>query len=302
MIAWITRGVWLAIAGAFAMFAFHFHLAWGWALVATAALILAVKFAITTVNFAVAAWANRNDPVGFKLHPMRFLYGFMEEQMATTASLFWTLPWLVLKKLPAPANPRADRLPVLMIHGYVCNRGYWISAAEKLINQGYVTHCLTLEPAFGDIEKYPALIEAAVQALKTQTGAKQVVFVCHSMGGLAARAYLRKMGEGSVAHVITVGTPHEGTVIAQLGVGTNTRQMERKSVWRKALALDEPATRYSLFTTIYSRIDNIVAPARTAVLPGAKEIELEDVGHVAMSVSPRCLAVIFEEIERVAKR
>jgi hypothetical protein len=86
MIAWITRGVWLAIAGAFAMFAFHFHLAWGWALVATAALILAVKFAITTVNFAVAAWANRNDPVGFKLHPMRFLYGFMEEQMATTAS------------------------------------------------------------------------------------------------------------------------------------------------------------------------------------------------------------------------
>lgn len=302
MIAWITRSVWLVIAGVFAVLAFHFHLAWGWAFVGTAAIILAAKFAITTVNFAVAAWANRNDPVGFKLHPLRFLYGFMEEQLATTASLFWTLPWLALKKLPAPANPRADRLPVLMIHGYVCNRGYWIPAAEKLIALGYVADCVTLEPAFGDIEKYPALIEARVQALKAQTGAEKVVLVCHSMGGLAARAYLRKVGEASIAHVITVGTPHDGTVIAQIGVGANTRQMERKSVWRKALALDEPATRYALFTTIYSRIDNIVAPARTGVLPGAKEIELEDVGHVAMSVSPRCLSVIFEEIERVAKR
>jgi pimeloyl-ACP methyl ester carboxylesterase len=302
MIAWITRSVWLAIAGVFAVLAFHFQLSWGWAFAGTAAIILAVKFAITTVNFAVAAWANRNDPVGFKLQPMRFFYGFMEEQLATTASLFWTLPWLVLKKLPAPTSPRADCLPLLMIHGYVCNRGYWIPAAEKLIARGYVTDCVTLEPAFGNIEKYTALIEARVQALKAQTGAQKVVLVCHSMGGLAAREYLRRYGEASIAHVITVGTPHDGTVIAQLGVGANTRQMERKSVWRKALALDEPATRYPLFTTIYSRIDNIVAPARAAVLPGAKEIELEDVGHVAMSVSPRCLAVIFEEIARVAKR
>ncbi len=302
MIAWITRSVWLAIALVFAMLVFHFHLAWGWALVTTAAVILALKFAITTVNFAVAAIANRNDPVGFKLQPMRFFYGFMEEQFATTASLFWTLPWLVLKKLPPPTSPRADRLPVLMIHGYVCNRGYWIPAAQQLIAQGYVTDCVTLEPAFGNIEKYPALIEARVQALKAQTGAPKVVLVCHSMGGLAARAYLRAYGEASIAHVITVGTPHDGTVIAQLGVGENTRQMERRSVWRKALALDEPAARYPLFTTIYSRIDNIVAPARTGVLAGAKEIELIDVGHVAMSLAPRCLSVIFAEIARVGTR
>lgn len=302
MIAWLTRSIWLGIALVFAVLLLRFHLSWFWALVTTLFFVIALKFAITTVNFGIAAWANRADPVGFKLHASRFLYGFFEEQLATTASLFWTLPWLVLKKLPTPKTPPADRLPVLMIHGYVCNRGYWVPAAQQLIAKGFVVDCITLEPAFGDIENYPALIEAQVQALKARTGAQKVVLVCHSMGGLAARAYLRKHGEGSIAHVITVGTPHDGTVIAQLGLGANTRQMERKSAWRKALALDEPATRYALFTTIYSRIDNIVAPARTAVLPGAKEIELNDVGHVAMSIAPRCLAAIFEEIERVGKR
>jgi triacylglycerol esterase/lipase EstA (alpha/beta hydrolase family) len=301
MIAWITRSVWLAIACVFAVLVVRFDLPLVRALLVTLAIFLSIKFAITTVNFVIAALANRRDPVGFKLHPMRLLYGFMEEQWATTMSLFWTLPWAVLKTLPTPLTPLPHRLPVLMIHGYVCNRGYWIPAAQKLIAKGYVTDSITLEPAFGSIDTYTALIHAQVSALKAQTGAQKVVLVCHSMGGLAARAYLRDYGEGAIAHVITVGTPHDGTVIAQLGLGENTRQMERKSKWRKALALDEPATRYTLFTTIYSRIDNIVAPARTGVLPGAKEIELIDVGHVAMSSSPRCLAVIFDEIERVSR-
>jgi pimeloyl-ACP methyl ester carboxylesterase len=196
---------------------------------------------------------------------------------------------------------KAHTLPVLFIHGFVCNRGYWIPTAQAAIARGYLTQSITLEPAFGSIENYAAIIARAVDDLRTQSGKSQVVLVCHSMGGLAARAYLRRHGDAHVRHVITVGTPHDGTVIASWGFGENARQMERSNAWRQALAQSESPALYTKFTTLYSRIDNIVAPARTAVLPGAKEIELVDVGHVAMATAPRCRHVLLDEIERVAR-
>ncbi len=269
-------------------------------LCAVAIAFLAIKYTISIGGFALSAWANRGDPVGFKLHPMRLIYGFFEEGWATTRGVLWLMPWKVLQRLPAPSRPQRNRLPVLLIHGFVCNRGYWIPAAQLLIKKGFFAEAITLEPAFGSIDDYSKIIADAVAQLKLRSGQSQVVLVCHSMGGLAARAYLRRYGDAQVRHVITLGTPHHGTVLANLAIGENAQQMKRENAWRATLAQGESPALCAKFTTIYSRIDNIVAPARAAVLAGAKEIELIDVGHVAMAFAPRCLNMMIEEIERVS--
>ncbi len=301
MLAHITRGLILVLIALWAWLCFGRGLPAWKAFAWVAGGFLVIKFLITLSGFTLAAWANRRDPVGFRLHPMRLIYGFVEESWATTRSVLELLPFRVAQAITPHASPRADRLPVLMIHGFVCNRGYWIPSAQKLADKGYVVESVTLEPAFGSIDAYADVIETALTALLVKTGKPQAVLVCHSMGGLAARAYLRAKGDAKVRHVITLGTPHDGTVIAQLGVGKNARQMERGNAWRQALAASEaPALYVNKFTTIYSRIDNIVAPARTATLPGAREIELIDVGHVAMSLAPRCVNVMVEELERVS--
>lgn len=63
-----------------------------------------------------------------------------------------------------------------------------------------------------------------------------LLLVGHSMGGLVARAYLRRYGELRVARLITLGTPHRGSLLAHLGIGRNARQMEPGSVWLRELA------------------------------------------------------------------
>jgi pimeloyl-ACP methyl ester carboxylesterase len=261
---------------------------------------IVIKTLITLGGFTIAYFANRGDPVGFKLHPMRLVFGLFEESWATTRSMIELLPFRVSQTLPRPSTPMKHRLPVLMIHGFVCNRGYWMPTAHALVERGYVVEAITLEPTFGSIDAYVPTIENAIDSLVKETGHKQVVVVCHSMGGLAIRAHMRVHGDARIRHIITCGTPHRGTVLASLGIGDNARQMERGHAWIDALEKSESPLRYTKFTTMYSRIDNIVAPARTAVLPSAKEIEFDDVGHVAMAIAPRFHAVLMDEVDRVS--
>jgi len=65
-----------------------------------------------------------------------------------------------------------------------------------------------------------------VQAVKKATGTSKVILVGHSMGGLAARAYLQGQGRwdglrsmaysNDVASAITIGAPHQGSPLANI--------------------------------------------------------------------------------------
>ncbi len=55
-----------------------------------------------------------------------------------------------------------------------------------------------------------ASVQEQVKTALKKTGRKKVVLVAHSMGGLVARAYLRRYGTGQVDKLITMGTPHRG--------------------------------------------------------------------------------------------
>ena len=71
------------------------------------------------------------------------------------------------------------------------------------------------------------IIEPALQQWRDQGGQHadaQVVFVCHSMGGLIARWYIEKCGGGEITRkLITLGTPYRGAARAlhQLVNGAN---------------------------------------------------------------------------------
>jgi len=54
--------------------------------------------------------------------------------------------------------------------------------------------------------------------LQRATGADKVTLLAHSMGGLASRSYLEIFDPGGndVDRLITIGTPHNGTPLADL--------------------------------------------------------------------------------------
>lgn len=54
-------------------------------------------------------------------------------------------------------------------------------------------------------------LKLAIDSIKAKTGATKVILVCHSMGGLAGREFIRSYYTNDVAKIVTIGTPHFGT-------------------------------------------------------------------------------------------
>jgi len=126
-------------------------------------------------------------------------------------------------------------------------------------------------------------------------GVESAAIVAHSMGGLVARAWMRRFGTAHVARIITLGTPHHGTDLAQKAPGDNARQMQRNGEWLARLDADDRAQR-RLITSIYSWHDNIIAPQDSCHLPGARNIALHGIGHVALGRHPEIAKHILAEI------
>jgi triacylglycerol esterase/lipase EstA (alpha/beta hydrolase family) len=158
---------------------------------------------------------------------------------------------------------------------------------------------LDLEPIAGSIDQYADSIHAALQRLCKAAGSRRAVIVAHSMGGLASRAYLRRYGADKVARVITLGTPHHGTALANFGPGVNAREMRLGSPWLAALAAGETPAIRALFVSLWSHHDNIIAPQDSSFLPGARNVAFSGVGHVALGADARILRVVEDEIASV---
>lgn len=266
--------------------------------------VVLVRMIINANNFVMAARSASPTPPQFHLGLAGRLRLFAEEFTASMLNSSW---YMTRTRDCHRIHPDSQVPPVLLVHGYGCNSGYW-SRLLPLLDAARVSHAaLDLEPLTGDIDGYAPLIENAAARLCEQAGAERLIVVAHSMGGLAARAWMRAYGTGRLARLITLGTPHHGTSLAAFGVGTNALQMRRsglagpESDWLRELGAGEtPATR-ALITSIYTHHDNIIAPQTSSELPGARNLEFGGVGHVALGSNPRVLAAVMDEIARTSQ-
>ena len=220
------------------------------------------------------------------------------------AEIVWTtLTYSVLMPFPRMFSRAESRLsantaatPVLLLHGYVCNSGIWASMRLFLEAKGVPVYTHDLEPVYAGIDEYVPGLAARIEDICARTGAQRLVLVAHSMGGLAARAYLRAAGPARVAKLITLGTPHHGTRTAPLGLGANARQMEPGSAWLESLDRAESGAAGVPVTSIYSRDDNVVVPAESSALDRARNMKLSSIGHVSLVFSHIVQETVMDEI------
>ncbi|MCC6072872.1 esterase/lipase family protein [Massilia sp. GCM10020059] len=266
------------------------------------ATVVLVRALISVNNFLMSSRAASPTPDEFRLGRAARLRLFGEEFRASMLQSSWLMP----RARPSQRIfPGSTVPPVLLLHGYGCNSGYW-KHLLPLLDAARISHaCPDLEPLGGDIDGYVPAVARAVDALCAASGAPRVTILGHSMGGLVARAYVRKHGAARVARIITLGTPHHGTSLANLGLGANARQMRRarrgdtpESDWLRALAGGEDMATRALVTSIYSHHDNIVAPQTSSHLAGARNIAFGGVGHVALGSNPHILSCIMHELAR----
>lgn len=188
------------------------------------------------------------------------------------------------------------RRGVVLVHGFVCNRGLWTPWLRRLQLQRHAFCAVNLEPVFGSIDNYVPIIDQAVRRVTQVTGLPPLL-VCHSMGGLAARAWLNAVqGDARICHVVTIGTPHFGTWLGQFSAVTNGLQMRLNSDWLRRLQASEPPERYRRFTCWYSNCDNIVFPTGTAALPGASNHLVPGVAHMTLAAQPQVQQSVFDAL------
>ncbi len=262
---------------------------WG-ALLAGGGAVVLVRLLINMNNFVMAARAASHTPPEFRLGPAARLRMLAEEFRASMLVTSWHVPRGCARM---SLHRDSGRVPVLLVHGYGCNSGFW-AHLEPLLDRERISHAtIDLEPVAASIDAYAPLIEARVRELCAATGAARIAIVAHSMGGLAARAWMRSYGSANVAKLITLGTPHHGTVLANLGLGANAAQMRRDSAWLRDLAAGETPDVRARIVSIYTHHDNIIAPQDSSILPGARNVAFGGVGHVALGSNPGVLAEVL---------
>ena len=273
-----------------------------WLLAGVSVLLVWLALAVALLHvplmafeFLLLRWLNRGDGAP-PATPPEMLRAWAAESVGALRVFGWQQPWRWRRfpdHLPADASGRRG---LVLVHGFVCNRGLWNPWWPRLLQAGVPCIAVNLEPVFGSIDRYPALIEAAVQRLTQATG-RPPLLVAHSMGGLAVRAWLRDGdGDARIHGVVTIGSPHHGTWLGRFGFALNAQQMRWHSPWLLKLAAAEPAPRYRRFTCFWGHCDNIVFPASTATLPGADNRHLRGHAHVHLLQHPAVLATVLQRL------
>jgi pimeloyl-ACP methyl ester carboxylesterase len=260
---------------------------------------LGVRLFLVALTFGIMLTDRSDVPPELRVGFLGALRMFAEEYLAFVLMFVALIPFESLLMGPDRlAHCAARRTPLLLIHGYQCNRGFWFWLRPKLEAAGWTVATHSMEPMWTEIDNYAEGIDRRIDEVLAATGAPQVILVAHSMGGLACRAYLRRHGKTKVARLITLGSVHHGTRLAHLGIGANARQMQIGNPWLKALGATDAVPLPPGSASIYSCHDNYVFPQETgSTLEGAANIAISGVSHVGMAVSPRLLGKLLEVLE-----
>lgn len=256
--------------------------------------VVALLLPVLTMRLGVFTSALLSRSPG---HPALWWRSVVGEIWVTTKVMFFKMPWTTTA--PALQAPLAtpERIPVLLVHGFVCNHRIWDAMANELRRTGHPVLGLNLEPVFGSIDNYVPLIENAVESLRHQTGAQQIAVLAHSMGGLATRVWMKVHGTARVARVLTLGTPHVGTRLATWSHTANGRQMRWHSPWLKELARGEPVANLQLIRIALTPQDNIVYPQREQVLPGVPVTVFEGRGHIQLCYDKAVINWVLQQLD-----
>jgi triacylglycerol esterase/lipase EstA (alpha/beta hydrolase family) len=195
-----------------------------------------------------------------------------------------------------PDSQNAEHPPVILLHGLFQNRSCMLWLQHRLKTAGYHQVISINTPPWRNIESLSEQLAKKVDELRIHLKVEKVILIGHSMGGLIARNYVQSRGGSAyVETMITLGSPHHGSKLAPFALspmGKNLLPGCEFITNFNSIPWPEATTATSIFT----RYDNIVLPAESAKMEGARHVELDGMGHTALLFHPRALQTVVESL------
>jgi pimeloyl-ACP methyl ester carboxylesterase len=167
---------------------------------------------------------------------------------------------------------------------------------RSLRRRGFAHVCTwNYSPLLTDVARGATHLGKHLERICEQTGYERVHVVGHSLGGLIARYHVQRQdGDRHVESLVTVGTPHRGSVLAHVGATPLIRQLRPGSAVLQELAEPAPDCPTPI-TAIYSDLDQMVIPTSSGRCDhpdlAARNVLVRGVGHLSL---PRHRAVVDE--------
>jgi len=142
----------------------------------------------------------------------------MKEKYTTLYTIIIILLLLLLTVIPSsfffPTSNGQQRLPVLLVHGYLNDKSVWNDWIEDLRAAGIFAEAVKFSgnDKCGSAADHAEQLRSIVEGFKIRAQSDTINIVAHSKGGLDARVYLaNNPSTDDVANLIMVGTPNAGS-------------------------------------------------------------------------------------------
>lgn len=197
----------------------------------------------------------------------------------------------------------SDEPRIILIHGLYHNSSAWTLFRRRLKARGFHRlSTVSYSSLRQDFWRLVAKIDQHICSISdTQHGS--IILVGHSLGGLLAKACASR-GEcrGRIAGVITLGSPHQGSKLAVMGIGPLARDIAHGGPIPTEIASGLLAERVRCFA-IYSPIDNMVLPneALRPMEPGWACIETEPVSHVSLLYHRPTTDLVIQKLREICR-
>lgn len=271
---------------------------WIAALIAALALGVVAGLALIHVIGSFGIWVviHRSQgvipPVATPPELRRFFRDVFREWLWTTFFLCLRVPGVLSLPIRRKAC-RAGQTPIVLVHGYSQSWTNFVFLSPRLGRAGLgPRYSVNVRPIFGPMESLADHLSAAIDRVLAATGAEQVDVVAHSMGGLLAREIDQRDARAArrrLRRIITLGSPHRGSVMSFLALGDNARAMVPDSPFLRALAV--PAEHRLI--AIRGLRDNLVIPNDLGCIgQGGIDLVVEGVGHFGLLGNRRVAALV----------
>ncbi len=185
--------------------------------------------------------------------------------------------------------------PVILLHGLGDRARLFRHLVAKLDTDGRETHAFDFVPNGGQAP-LEHLAKQAANYIETHVAPHQPIdIVGFSMGGIVARYYLQRLGGLDRTHrLITIGSPHGGTLTAHLLPRHGARQMRPRSTFLKDLNHDVHRLGHLKVASIWTPYDLMILPTASARLPGSSTHRVDVAAHAWMLRDHRVLALVHQ--------